>query len=267
MPSEAAHRYERTEPATERSRARARSQGRAVVSREAGVFFLTLAAVVVFYYAGAWMLMGMAGIMQRAFRAASMRPDAMGAEGAITILRSGAIAFAYLIIPLLALPVAGFLSQAVQSGFIASGRLSPRTERLNPFVNMRRLFSASTVLAALKSALKFALIGYAIYAGALLQWPNLPLMADMDAVSATGFMAGLVFNMMTNVLWALFAVAVIDYACERWIFERSIMVSREELKAEGREAEGDPAVRARIRKAQMKLVIGERLPVISGGEK
>lgn len=259
MPYEETYRnaQERTEPPTERSRAQARSQGRSAVSREAGVFFVTLAAVIVLYYAGAWMLMGMAGIMQRSFRAAAIRPGGMGVADAVTVLRSGSFAFVYLIIPLMVLPIAGFLSQAVQSGFIVPGRLSSQTGRLNPFENLRRIFSASTGFAALKSVVKIALIGYAIYAGAVSEWPNLPVMADMDAVSATGFMALVVFNMMIKVLWALFAIAVMDYAYERWKFERSIMVSREELKAEARESEGDPMVRARIRKAQMKKVTGK----------
>lgn len=248
------HTQERTEPPTERSRAQARAQGRSALSREADVFVVTLAGVVVLYYAGAWMLMGMAGIMQRAFMAAVIRPGGMGAVDAVTIIRSGCFAVAYLLVPLMALPIAGFLSQAVQTGFISTGRLTPMAGRLNPLDNIRMIFSLSTVFAALKSMIKFVLIGYAIYAGAATQWANLPVLFNMDAVSAFGFMAVIVFNMMIKVLWALLAIAVLDYAYERWMFERGSMVSRDELKAEAREAEGDPAVRARIRKAQAKAV-------------
>jgi len=260
MPSEDVHRYgnDRTEPPTERSRERARLEGRAAVSREAGLFFITLAGVVVLYYAGAWGLMGMAGLMQRFFKAAAMRPGGMGLVDAATVIRAASSAFVYLIIPLAALPAAGFLSQAAQSGFVSAGRVRPQASRLNPFENTRRLFSAGTGVAALKTAVKLALIGYAVYAGAVSQAPLLPVMAGMDAAAAAGFMAGSVFTMMTGVLWVLLAIAVIDYACERWLFERSIMVSRAELKAEAREAEGDPAMRGRIRRAQAEAIAGGR---------
>ncbi|MBI5886841.1 MAG: EscU/YscU/HrcU family type III secretion system export apparatus switch protein [Deltaproteobacteria bacterium] len=256
MPSEEVYGYdgERTEPPTERSRERARLEGRAAVSREAGLFFITLAGVVVLYYAGAWGLMGAAGFMQRSFKAAALHPGGMGLADATTVLRAGSFAFVYLIAPLAALPVAGFLSQAVQSGFVSTGRLRPQAARLNPFENLRRLFPAGTGVGALKTAVKLSLLGYAVYAGAVSQAPLLPVMASMDAVTAAGFMARSVFTMMTGVLWALLAVAVIDYAYERWLFERSIMVSRAELKAESAEAEGDPAVRARIRKAQAEAI-------------
>ncbi|OGQ60486.1 MAG: hypothetical protein A3J24_05110 [Deltaproteobacteria bacterium RIFCSPLOWO2_02_FULL_53_8] len=255
MPYEEAYNYshERTEPPTERSRAQARLEGRSAVSSEVSVFFVTLAGVIVLYYAGAWIFTGMAGIMQQAFRAAA-RPGEMSLNDAAVLIRGGSLAFVYLIIPLLALPIAGFLSQAAQSGFASTGRLTPQTGRLNPLENLMRMFSAKAGFAALKSAVKIALIGYAVYTGVLSQWPGLPVMADMDAATAAGFMSGTVFNMTVNLLWALLAIAVLDYAYERWAFERSIMVSREELKAEARESEGDPLVRARIREAQAEAV-------------
>ena len=247
---------ERTEPPTERSRARARAEGRGAVSREAGVFFVTLAGVLVLYYASVWGVMGAATLMQRAFKAAATRPGSMGLAEAITVLRGASFSFVYLILPLVALPIAGFVSQAAQSGFISTGRLRPRPMRLNPFENLRRFFSIGTGAGALKAVIKLALLGYAVYAGIVSNASVFAAMAGMDAASIAGAMASSVFTLLTGVLWALIIIAVIDYAYERWLFERSIMVTRAELRAEAREAEGDPAVRARIRKARSESVGG-----------
>lgn len=252
---------ERTEAPTGQSRETARLAGRAVVSREVGAFFAVLAAVFVLYYAGAWMMMGAAGLMQNAFKAASLRPAGMSLTDVATVLSAATFAFIYIALPIAAIPLAGFLSQMAQTGFMfAPARLTSGVGMLNPFKGFKGLFSPDSVADAVKTILKFTLLGYAVYVGAASGFgglAGLPALVGMDAATTAVFMGRTVFAMMTKTLWALFVLGALDYAYERWRFERSIMVTRAELKAEVREAEGDPVVRERIRRARAEAVGGK----------
>ncbi|MBI5561963.1 MAG: EscU/YscU/HrcU family type III secretion system export apparatus switch protein [Deltaproteobacteria bacterium] len=259
MPSEDARSYagERTEAPSEQGRERARRVGRAPVSREVAAFVVALAGVLLFYYAGAWMLMGAAGLMQRSFKAiALLNPGGMTVDHGAALLRGAAYAFAYLAAPVVMLPVAAALSYMAQNGFLAApGALAPDAGRLNPFNGVKRLLSGA---AAAKTLLKAAVIGYAVYASAAQEWGALPALVDMEPAGVMGYMGAMVFAMMRKSLWALFAIAALDYAYERWAFERSLRVTREELMAELRESEGDPALRERIRRAQQEAVSGRK---------
>lgn len=251
---------ERTEPPTGQRREEARSAGRAVVSREVGAFFAVLAGVLVLYYAGAWMMMGAAGLMQKSFKAVSLRPAGMNLTDAATVLSAATFAFIYIALPIAAIPLAGFLSQMAQTGFmIAPARLTSGAGMLNPLKGFKRFFSPDSVADAVKTILKFTFLGYAVYAGAVsgLGLAGLPALVGMDAVSTVVFMGRAVFVMMTKTLWALFVIGALDYVYERWRFERLIMVTRAELKAEAREAEGDPVVRERIRRARREAIGGK----------
>lgn len=249
---------ERSEPPTERSRERARLAGRVAVSREVGAFFAAFAGVFVLYYAGAWMTMGAAGLMQNSFKAAALKHSGMSLTDGAMLVRGGTLAFIYIAMPIAAVPIAGLLSQMAQTGFIfAPARLASGASMLNPFLGVRRLFSPDSAIAGVKILLKFTILGYAVYLGAASGATGLAALAGMDAVSIIGVMGKAVFAMMTKTLWALFVIAVLDYAYERWRFERSIMVTRAELRAELREAEGDPAVRERIRRARAETIGGK----------
>lgn len=142
-----------------------------------------------------------------------------------------------------------------QSGFrLTPDALKPGLERFSPLAALRRTFSASLLAELLKSLLKIiglALVCYQVLAQAIVKSPELTgaapseIMKSMGTLAyATGWRAGLL----------LLIIAAFDYAWHWYRHERALKMTRQEVRDEYRQQEGDPAVRAQRRRAARALL-------------
>lgn len=136
----------------------------------------------------------------------------------------------------------------LQVGFVVSLHpLSPRWEKLNPFAGLRALLGRAALIELAKAPLKLALFGIVAYFTIKNGLVTLLTSGGVDPRTSIALFGSLV----TALLWRLGAVhlalAGLDYGYQRWSHRQSLRMTREELKEETRQAEGDPAIRARFR--------------------
>jgi flagellar biosynthetic protein FlhB len=145
----------------------------------------------------------------------------------------------------------GVASNLAQVGFLLTlTPLKPDFSRVNPLEGFKRLFSRRSLVELVKSLAKLTIIGFVIYrvlsgrVEMLMALPLIPWPASIFLVMGAVFDAG---------IWAaavLLGLALVDYGYQRFAFEQQIRMSREEIKEEFKQTEGNPVIRQRVRQLQ-----------------
>lgn len=242
---------EKTEQPSSRRREQARQDGNFATSKEISSFFSILGAVLVLYFSGVWIFMGIGDFMKKSFF--SFGPE-MTVQSALALFHVVAYKLLILMAPAMAIPVFGALSYVVQNGLnFTSKPLTPDLNKINPLEGVKRLFSLNSIAELVKSVMKLTVITYVVYGTVKSEWLNIPFLMDMELVSALAYMATIAFRIMTKTVWVLAIIAGIDYLYQRWSFEKGLRMSKDELKEENKETEGDPHIRARIKSLQREM--------------
>ena len=234
---------DRTEKATARRREKAREKGQGARSRElvalstaAGVFF-------VFYLAGNAFMQRITGLTARLLGLGYGR-DTMA------VMRSAGVEMMLILAPFFVAAVSFAVLSNVLQGGILFKPLEIDPERLSPLAGIKKLFSLSAVPGMIKNVLKFIvgiIVFYIIMRKVIVV---LPMTSAMDLTDIQAVAFGLSSQAIIYTLSTFFVLALIDYLYERWKFERSIRMSKEEIREESKESEGDPLIKAKIKGMQ-----------------
>jgi flagellar biosynthetic protein FlhB len=135
---------------------------------------------------------------------------------------------------------------------LAWKRLAPKWSKLNPLSGFSRIFGKQSMVEFLKTLAKFAMIsGVAIYVA----WPKgraFDQLIGMGPLAIATSAGGIIMMMLKAVTMLVLALAVADFAYQRFAFRRRMQMSLQELKDEHKSSEGDPHVKQRIRSIQMQ---------------
>ena len=135
----------------------------------------------------------------------------------------------------------------------ATESLTPDLNRINPAKGVQRFFSSRAFVDLAKSLLKIGFIGFIAFSTTRDCYPQLVMMARMDIMAALGLIGGVLFNMALRVTAGMLVLAAIDYFYQRWQHEKTLKMSKEEIKQEHKQSDGDPLLKARIRARQRSL--------------
>lgn len=242
---------EKTEQPSSRRREQARQDGSFAISKELSSFFVVLTGLLVLYYSGLWMVTSVADIMKKSFM---LRPADLTVRDISGMFKDVSYRFFLVVAPVFFIPVAGALSYALQNGFAFTSKgITPQFSKLDPIAGVKRLFSLNSVVDLVKSIAKISVLSYVVYTVISREWTNLPFLMDMDAMTSMTYIGRISFRIMAKTAWVLAVIAALDYAYQKWTFEKSLKMSKEELKEEMKELEGDPIVKARIKSIQREM--------------
>lgn len=236
----------KTEKATPRRRQKAREQGQVARSRDLVAGLGTMAAVMVL----AWQLPRFPGdwrgLFTRELEAAATRPDQL-----LPVWRND-LAF---IVPIgLAVGLSWLMATlggVAQGGLVfAPTALAPSLNRLNPASRLEQLFSVTALSRLLKSLLPTAAIIWLAIATLARDWTLLPSLLHGSRRALLAFAATRLFELAWKASLALLLWSAADYALERRRHESELKMSRQDLREEFKETEGNPLVKLRIRRLQ-----------------
>jgi flagellar biosynthetic protein FlhB len=147
--------------------------------------------------------------------------------------------------------VAGALGSIVQFGFLFTwGPLEPKAERIDPIAGFQRIFSGSSLVEGVKSVLKLVAVISITYMLVRDEILGSPAMLDMDSAQFVTYMSSSGIRLVGGVCIGLFVVAALDFSYQKFRYQKSLMMTRQELKQEHKQREGDPLLKARIRSLQ-----------------
>lgn len=244
---------ERTEPASSRRLEQAREEGQVPHSRELAAFVVMLAGIGGLWATGAWVGRRAQDILVHGLSFG--RQAAFDDHLLTATLASLGLEAMTLMAPLFLLVVAAaLLTPFLLGGWIFTAKpIAPDLARLDPVKGFGRMFSmhglGELVKALLKTLLIGALITWLVWreGGALLDLPGLEVGAALAGFGRLLFLSGLA------VLLGMAAVAAIDVPFQLWQYYSRLRMTREELRQELKETEGDPQLKARIRSQQREM--------------
>lgn len=243
---------ERTEQATPRRREKARQKGEVPRSRELTGIVGTWMIFLYFVFSGTFLLSLMNHMREAFIRIKS--PEFAG--GAIIAFAKEEIKWVMLNF----MPIGGVLLFAVllvhfiQTGFLFTGAtLVPDLSKISPLKGIKRLFSLNALFESAKGFLKLTALGIIIYLILKKDVNILPLLIDMDVRAIAGVTFDKVYELVLACLIMLTVFAGMDFAYQRWQYEKNLRMTKQEVKEEFKETEGSPMVRARLRSLQREM--------------
>jgi flagellar biosynthesis protein FlhB len=149
----------------------------------------------------------------------------------------------------LATMAGGLLAGGIQSRFqAATEALEIKWERVNPMAGFQKLFSVRSLVPTLVSLVKLGIIAGLTYSQAKEVLSDPIFFSAVDTARIASFLASSSVALVVRVGLALMVIAAADYAYQFWQTSRDLMMTKEELKEELRNSEGDPHVKARQRR-------------------
>ena len=241
---------ERTEPASLRRLEQAREEGQVARSVELSTFAVVLAAGAGIWLSGEAVSHALQGLIRSALtfeRDALWQPQLM-----LEQLRDQTWEALMALLPFgLAAMAAALVTPLLMSGWIFSTKaMAPDLTRLDPLGGLQRMFSLHSLIELSKSLLKATVLGLvAIWAGWHLMEPmlQLPALAPASAMAQTARIVGLSFLALVG---AMLLIVAVDVPYQLWNYHRKLRMTREEMRQEMKETEGDPQLKARIRSLQ-----------------
>lgn len=244
---------DKTEQATPRRRGDARKKGQVAKSVELSSVVVLLAMIVaVNKLSGA-----MSHVVLEYFQNAFTHLDNLAMTPAIAMERGGAVALtlARALGPLLLVAMFfGVLVNIAQTGPMwAPEALKPDFNRINPLKGIQGFITPMAFVDLIKSFYKVFLVGYIAYVTVRGSFPQLVLMARLDISQAVGIIGEVVYRMAMRIGGAMLIMAALDYAFQRYSHEKSLRMTKHDVKQEFKQMEGSPMLKARIRSRQRQI--------------
>lgn len=138
-----------------------------------------------------------------------------------------------------------------QTRFLFSGQsMKPKFSRLNPLSGIKRMFSPRAFVEVLKNLIKIAILGEFIYSAISKNLHLVPRLISVDLTSSVNFIRSSIMSIVKSVVIAFMAISAFDYMYSWWEYEKNIRMTKQEVKEEYKQLEGDPQVKGKIKERQ-----------------
>ena len=143
-----------------------------------------------------------------------------------------------------------------QVGFtFSTEKIEPKLDKLNPINGFGRIFSKRSIVELIKSIFKIIIIGSFIYMYLKDQIPFMPYLIYFDLGRSLEEIASIIFTMVFKVIAIIIIMGVLDYAYQRWQTTQDLKMSKQEVKDEHKQIEGDPQIKGKIRRKQREMAM------------
>jgi flagellar biosynthetic protein FlhB len=244
---------DKTEQPTGKKLADARQKGNVAQSREVPSVLILSGSLGVLFFAGAWMLGRLTEVMRVMYQRAgtlAMLPETMH-----TLFWEIFLSGMVVLVPLmLAVMTAAVVGNVAQFGFLFTGeKLSPNLAKLNPISGLKKLISLRSLVELVKSIIKLVIISGVAYIVIHRYVDQIPSLMQLSIGNIIRFIGQVSFQICLYTCMVLFLMAVLDFAYTRWQHQQDLKMTKQEVKDEYKQREGDPSVKARIRSVQREM--------------
>lgn len=165
------------------------------------------------------------------------------------------ITFAKTAMPLLLVSalVAVVLTMAQTKMLFSTEAFAFKLSKLNPITGIKRLFSIRSLVELVKALIKITVLGYILYSQYKKRFLTLPQLVDMEPVQAVAFTGDFIMAMVNSTVMIFVFLALADYLYQKWEYEKNLRMSKDEIKEEYKQTEGDPKIKGKIKEKQRQM--------------
>lgn len=134
-------------------------------------------------------------------------------------------------------------------------KLEPKLSNLNPINGFGRIFSKRSLVELLKSLFKIAVIGFFLYNYLKDEIPFLPQFIYYDLSTSLVEISKILFAMIYQVIAVIFIMAILDFGYQKWQMTQDLKMTKQEVKDEFKQIEGDPQIKGKIKQKQREMAM------------
>ncbi len=176
---------------------------------------------------------------------------------AVEILNQGLKTWVLVSLPvLLSAFILALVGNYLQIGFLfTTDPLIPKLAKLNPIQGIKQLFSVKRLVEVLKQIAKFAMVSIVVYHAIKNALPNIILMQRLDLFSSLSIVGVIIKDICIRVTALFLVVAGADFFWQRHVFNKSMMMTKQEIKQEYKQSEGDPELKGERKRLAQELIM------------
>lgn len=243
---------EKTEEATSKKIEDARKDGNVPKSQDTSAFVTLVVAIVAFFALLSWIE---SRVVYLYYYYASLIGTTLDKEAVFQISLVTLREVVFTVIPLaLAVAIAGVLANVMQTGFIFTTKpLIPDLNKLDPIKGIKNLFSFKKAIDSLKIILKVCLVLFICYYFLLSFTKELPSVIYFSLFDQLAWLKEKVLILVAVMLLLFLILSLFDLFFVRYNYFKDLRMSKQEIKDEYKQMEGDPKIKAKIRQIQMQM--------------
>ncbi len=257
----------KTEKATPKKKRDERKKGNAFQSREVISVAMLIVGFVLISKLGGFIMVQVRGLYLSYL-------DLMGGlytlsvASCLLILKEATTVFFVSTVPILiALALTGILMTGAQTGFLVSGELLRfKYSRISLLQGFKRMFSLRSLVQLVKSIIKIVVILWIIYASVKDLMTVAPDMLNTSLDSNLSFMMDRIMSIVYKICLIFVAVAALDFAYQKYDYEQKLRMTKQEVKDEFKQTEGDPFIKGKIRERQRKMSLNRMIQQVPGAD-
>jgi flagellar biosynthesis protein FlhB len=246
---------EKTEKATPKKRQDARKKGQVAKSQDVNTAVNLLAVFLFFMFAGEYLLDHILDVFRHSFT------NYLGIEltenNLHSILLDMIKELAYILGPVMLIAlVAGVAANYFQIGFLFSTEtIQFKLEKIDPIKGFKRIFSIRALVELLKSVLKISFVGIVTFTVLWKRMDEILILSQKSVGAALSTIANITVQMGLFASGALLFLSILDYFYQKYDFEKSIRMSKQDIKDEFKNIEGDPLIKSKIKQRQREMAM------------
>ena len=245
----------------------AEEKGNFAHSRELTSAFVLLAAILSFAMAGAFSTRHLMATWHHLFTQFHViQPNLQGMRELLAWVMDNS--FTILSPILFSIMLGGIVANLVQTGGVRFSMhpLLPRFHKMNPGKGFKRLFSRNSLMELFKSVFKVTLISLIAYLTIKGRFDEIPPMMGKSVGQILIIMGDMALEIMINVLVAMIFLAFLDYMFQRFTYLKNLRMTKQEVKDERKDTEGNPQIKQRVRSAQMEMMKRRMMSAVPGAD-
>ncbi len=243
---------ERTEEATPKRKQKAIEEGNVAKSREFATSVIFITSIIFLYYYVPVLMHGLEKIMVNFFNLLSFKLTSKSVY--LTFIQI-VNEIGKLLMPFFAiLLAASIFANVLQTGFIFTPKaIEPKLSKINPISGFARIFSKKSLVELIKSIIKIFVVGFIAWSVIDDKVDVITSLTTSDPKTIVIYLGKLIFEISFKVAILLVIVALADFLFQKWQWTQELKMTKQEVKEEFKQMEGDPLIKRRIRNLQIEM--------------
>ncbi len=244
---------ERTEPATPKRKRESLEKGQVAKSQDVNSALILLSGVLLVLFLGGSMVANMKDTMGIICK--NLFYEDFDADTFVDLLMNVSFKNLRGVLPIMGgFMIVGLLASYSQVGIIFSRKaIIPDFKKLNPIAGVKKLFSRRSLIKTAMALLKLTVMVGIAYVAIMNDLEPLMELVSMRTEEIFSSASGLIFGITLKITIILLILSLLDFLYQRWQHSKDMMMTKNEVKQESKQTEGDPLIKSRIKSAQREM--------------
>lgn len=253
---------EKTEKATPKHIEEAREQGQVAQSQDLGSAIVLLFAVILLYFITPRIFHSLMDVFKLVYM--HIPTIDLNANNVPAYFQMGQFFLIKLLAPFsISVMIIGALAKLMQVGWLFTAKtMEPKFSKLNPANHIKRIFSSRGIVELAKGVFKIIIVGSLAYWTIKAELPKFVPLMDQELGNMALLLGSIAFKLGLRIALAMLLLAILDYSFQRWKHFQDLKMTKQQVKDEFKQSEGDPLVKGRIRQIQMKSSLNRMIKSI-----